>query len=215
MTLTNKSNLLVLACVFFIAGCSHGHFVQGNHRAQEHSAQSYRSLANWQVPTNSFRPKFTHKLLSDYTENLAMELIENMQYVSQTSLIAVTSFVDLDNNLKTTNILGNQLAEDFIHELQQYGLSVVDYKHTGKIKIAKNGDFTFSREGHELGNFPEVKYVLSGTLTYNNRGAIINARIIGVDTKVVVSSAKCFIPAFIIESLHSKLRMYQDGVILM
>jgi len=216
MTVDKIKYLYLLISILAITGCSHGHVFQNDHnshRSHEHKPESHSSLVNWQIPANTYRPKYTHKLLSDYTEKLAMELIENMQYVSQSSPIAVTSFVDLDNNLKTTNILGNQLAEDFIHELQVYGLTVVDYKHTGQIAVSKNGDFVFSRDGHELGNYPEVKYVLSGTLTYNNRGAIINARIIGVDSKVVVSSAKSFIPSFIIESLHSKTRMYQDGII--
>lgn len=205
-----------LISILAIAGCTHGHNVHkksDSHWSHDHQTETKNHQVNWQAQTNSYRPKYTHKLLSDYTEKLAMNLIENMQYVSQSSPIAVTSFVDLDNNLKTTNILGNQLSEGFIHELQEYGLTVVDYKHTGQISIAKSGDFAFSRDGHELGNYPDVKYVLSGTLTYNDRGVIINARIIGTDSKVVVSSAKGFIPAFIVESLYSRTRIYQDGII--
>jgi len=218
MTVIKIKYLYPLISILAIAGCSHNHSAnntRASHWNHENQPESYNSLVNWQIPANTYSPKYTHKLLSDYTEKLAMELIENMKYVSQSSPIAVTSFVDLDNNLQTTNILGNQLSENFIHELQKYGLTVVDYKHTGQIKVAKNGDFVFSREGHELGSYPEVKYVLSGTLTYNNRGAIINARIIGVDSKVVVSSAQSFIPAFIIKSLHSKTKIYQDGIIRM
>ena len=216
MTILKKIYFYPLLSILVITGCSHGHRVHkpsDTHWNHAHQAESYNSLVNWQITPHTYRPSHTSKLLSDYTEKLAMELIENMKYVSQSSPIAVTSFVDLDNNLKTTNVLGNQLAEDFIHELQEYGLSVVDYKHTGQIKVAKNGDFVFSREGHELGNYPEIEYVLSGTFTYNNRGAVINARIIGVDSKIVVSTARTFIPAFIVESLHSQTRIYQDGVV--
>ncbi len=214
--LIKAKHLSLLTAALVLSACTngyHSHHNNDSHGSKESQTKLYSSLANWQVIDNTYRPKYTHKLLSDYTEKLAMELIENMQYVSQSSPIAITSFVELDDNLKTTNILGNQLAEGFIHEFQEYGLSVIDYKHTGQINVANNGDFVFSRDGNELGHYPEIQYILSGTLTYNDRGVIINARLIGADTKVVVSSAKSFIPAFIVNSLHSKTMFYQDGVI--
>jgi TolB-like protein len=164
----------------------------------------------WLPPTNSYKPLYNHKLLSDYTKQLAMKLIENMRYVTDRTPIAVTSFVDLDNNLKTTNLLGNQLAESFITEMQEFGLAIVDFKHTGMIETNQNGDFAFSRQAKQLKSNINVQYILSGTLTYNDRGVIVNTRIIGTESKVVVASAKGFIPHFIINSLHNGRR--RDGI---
>lgn len=164
----------------------------------------------WLPPTNSYKPMYTHKLLSDYTRQLAMKLVENMRYVTDRTPIAVTSFVDLDNNLKTTNLLGNQLAESFITEMQEFGLSIVDFKHTGMIETNQNGDFSFSRKASQLSKSVNVQYVLSGTLTYNDRGVIVNTRIVGTESKVVVASARGFIPHFIISSLQSGQR--RDGI---
>lgn len=169
-----------------------------------------RENYGWLPPTNSYKPLYTHKLLSDYTKQLAMKLVENMRYVTDRTPIAVTSFVDLDNNLKTTNLLGNQLAESFITEMQEFGLSIIDYKHTGIIETNRNGDFSFSRQANQLSSTVNVQYVLTGTLTYNDRGVIVNTRIIGTESKVVVSSAKGFIPHFIINSLHNNNR--RDGI---
>ena len=166
----------------------------------------------WQPPTNVYSPRYTHKLLSDYTRQFAMKLVENMKYVNEQTPIAVASFVNLDNNLKTTNVLGNQLAESLITELQEFGLSVVDYKHTGAIKVTSTGDYSHSRVGTELGVSPQFQYVLTGTLTYTDRGVIVNSRVVGTESKVVVASARGFIPHFIIESLRS--RGYQDGITL-
>lgn len=202
---------LSLLSLTALMGCSHNHNMHG-HDGHRHQFESYNSFVNWQQPSHVYKPKYTHKLLSDYTEKLAMELVENMRYVTQTTPIAVSSFVDLNNNLKTTSILGNQLAESFIHELQEYGLSVVDYKFTGEIEVAPNGDFIFSRNNHDLINSPSIEYVLSGTLIYNDRGAIVNARIIGHKSKVVVSTASTFIPAFMIESLQVETGKFQDGI---
>ena len=88
-------------------------------------------VSGWAPPAHTYRPVFTHKLLGDYAEQMTMKLIENMRYVSTNTPVAVTSLVDLDSSLSHTNILGNQLAESFITELQEFGIPVVDFKTTG------------------------------------------------------------------------------------
>ena len=194
-----------------LSGCSSNHHHDDSHHHDHHwshqeqsqpAVQTVDKLRNWQVPASVYSPRVTHKLLSDYTEVMAMKLIENMKYVTPSAKVAVTSFVELDNNLQTTSVLGNQLAESFMQEMQAFGLSVIDFKSMGKVMVTANGDFTFSRDKSVLAHTPDLDYVLSGTMTYNNRGVIINARIIGVESKVVVSSAKGFIPHFIVESLY-------------
>jgi len=209
-----KKSVLILGVpsLLLLSGCSHFHDQHGYAKNINRQTTHQDSRWNWQAPVNTYRPAYTHKLLSDYTEQLAMKLIENMKYVTDRTPVAVTSFVDLDNNLNTTTIFGNQLAESFITELQEFGLSVVDYKNTGKIEVTPTGDYNFSRNDHELKGKTHIEYVLSGTLTYNNRGVIVNARLIGTDTNIVVASAKGFIPNFVVESLHNG--RYKDGIVL-
>lgn len=198
--------------IISLLGCTHHHHDRhwDHHVKHDYSQKDYSQFTSWQLEPNTYRPRYTHKLLSDYTEKMAMKLVENMKYVSDRTPIAVTSFVNLDNNLQTTNVLGNQLAENFMSELQEFGLSVVDVNHTGTVLVTSSGDFSFSRDGNELGQYPDIDYVLSGTLTYNNRGVIINARLIGVDTKVVVATSRGFIPHFIVESLYPS--QLKDGI---
>jgi TolB-like protein len=187
--------------------------VSNNHSYNNRYARNYQPrVNNWQFPENNFRPVNSSKLLSDYTEQLAMKLIQNMNYVNSRTPIAVTSFVNLDDNLQTTNIFGNHLAESFITEMQGFGLSIVDYKHTGNVHVTPLGDFSFSRNGKEIKGYPHIDYTLTGTLTYTNKGVIVNARIIGAKSKIVVSTAKGFIPSFIVESLYPTRRV--DGIIL-
>ena len=196
-----------------LSACSHhhnGHWDHDEDIGHSHQISSQNSWVNWQTPSHIYRPQVTHKLLSDYTEVMAMKLIESMRYVTGRSPVAVTSFVELDNNLQTTNVLGNQLAESFTKELQQFGLSVVDVHHMGKVNVTPNGDFTLTRKGQEVGNIPKLDYVLAGTLTYNDRGVIVNTRIIGVHSKVVVATADGFIPHFVVESLYSS--KVRDGI---
>lgn len=180
------------------------------YKPQMHHHQN--AYYNWQAANYAYNPKHAMKQLHDYTEQMAMKLIENMKYVTDHHTIAITSFVDLDDNLNTTNIFGNQLAESLINQLQEFGLSVIDYKVTGSVVSNSHGDFSFSRNSNAVKPYPHIDYILSGTMTYGERGVLINARIVGADTKVVVSSAKSFVPHFIYASVHNKA--YKDGIYL-
>lgn len=167
--------------------------------------QSDESL--WLTPKQLYKPDYTHKSLSDYAEQLAMELMNKGRQLSAHSLVGVTSFVRLDDTLNRSNVLGNQLSELFINEIQEYGISVVDFKVTGDISVRSDGDFVFSRDTYDLANNLAVDFVLSGTLIRNEKGVKVNARIISMNNRVVVSSATLFIPHFVVEALEPKYVM--------
>ena len=166
-----------------------------NNRAEQ--GQDYIVLPR---QTNRYRADYVHKDISDYAEQLTIELIQNAHDISARARVGVASFVDFDFQLKRATPLGNQLAESFITELQAFGISVVDFKATGNVQVGTDGDFVFSREASELANRQELQYVLSGTLRHNERGVFVNARIISLPHRRVVSASKTFIPQVVIES---------------
>jgi TolB-like protein len=147
------------------------------------------------------RTRYSHKMLSDYVEQMAMQMV-GTKPPDLVTPIAVASFVQFDSTLMRTDILGNQIAESFIHELRQFGLPVVDYKVTGAIRITPRGDFAFSRDVMELASDQSIGYILSGTITRSRGGVVVNARIVGLQSKVVVASTKQFIPGFVLNSLY-------------
>jgi TolB-like protein len=53
----------------------------------------------------------------------------------------------------------------------------------------------FSREVNRLSETQSVDFFISGTITEQQEGAIVNARVIHVKTKDVVAAATKFIPA--------------------
>jgi TolB-like protein len=148
------------------------------------------------------RTRYSHKLLGDYVEQMTMQMVGSNPPVLM-SPIAVASFVQFDSTLTRSDILGNQMAESFIHELQQYGMPVVDYKVTGAIRITPRGDFAFSRDVRELATDQAIGYILTGTIIRAKGGVIVNARIVGLTSKVVVASTKTFIPGFVLKSLYA------------
>ncbi|CAM5207098.1 FlgO family outer membrane protein [Alishewanella longhuensis] len=156
----------------------------------------------WAVPYQYVTSLQSNKQLNDYVAQMAMQLVETFHYFPVESRVAVASFVDLDSELNRTNVVGNQLAEAFIHQLQQFGVNVVDFKTTRDIQVTANGDFVFSRNHSQLDALQQIDYVLSGTMVFGPRGIMINARVINFRTKVVAASSQQLIPHFVISSLY-------------
>ncbi len=151
-------------------------------------------------PANSYKPKYTHKTVDDYAEQITMQLMQQARYLTAESRIGVASFVAFDNTLQRTNALGNQLAESFIKEIQAFGLPVVDFKLMQGIHVQSDGDKVFSRNSWDLKD-ADVDYVLSGTMHQDEKGVRVNARIIAVEKKTVVATARGFIPHFVVNAV--------------
>jgi TolB-like protein len=153
--------------------------------------------------------------INDVVKGLAYQMLSNSSFVNVKTPVAVTSFVKLDD-LETTNWLGNQLAESFVHELQRHGLVVIDFKTTGHIRVTKEGDYVFSRDWKELPERQIIDYIVAGTMVEQESGILVNARMIGIQSKVVVATAQSFIPNWVLgDEINSneKVKMI-DGMII-
>ena len=150
------------------------------------------------------------KNINYYVRGLMHELVGNMQYVNATTPIAVTSFVFLDSDYEQADLVGRQLSESFIHEVHKFGIPVLDFKTTDYVRVSPTGDFILSKDYLELTGELPIKYVVAGTLVKHLAGYMVNARIIGLQSKAVVASAQGFLPASVINSLISS--NLNDGI---
>lgn len=153
--------------------------------------------------------------INDMVKGLAYQMLQSSAFVNQKTPVAVASFVNL-NDLESTNWLGNQIAENFVHELQRHGLVVIDFKATGHIRVTKEGDYVFSRDWKELPERQIIDYVVAGTMMEQEDGIIINARMIGIQSHVVVATAQSFIPSWVLgeeKSQNENVKM-KDGMII-
>jgi len=153
--------------------------------------------------------------INDVVKGLAYQMLESSAFVNAKTPVAVTSFVNL-KDLESTNWLGQQLAESFIHELQHHGLVVVDYKTTGHIRVTKEGDFAFSRDWKELPERQVIDYIVTGTMVEQKNGILVNARMIGIQSRVVVATAQSFIPSWVLgeEKNNNENVKMKDGMII-
>lgn len=163
-----------------------------NHAYTSVSTSTY--IPNQEVSDTHF------KLLDEYAEQVASQLAEGINEPVRGG-IAVASFVYLDGELKNSSPLGNQFSESLIHELQLYGLPVVDTKVSNMIKVSNTGDFIFSRKASELSHGQRYRYVLAGTMVKEARGVLIQSRIINIRNKQLLTTASKFIPSLVTSSI--------------
>ncbi len=180
--------------------------------AAPHSNDSVFQTNQALMNNSTFTAAPTRKNINHYVRGIMQDLVENLQYVNDKTPVAVSSFVYLDANYNSTTLLGNQLAESFMHELHTFGLPVVDFKTTDYMRVTPSGDYVFSRDYLELSQEQSFNYVLAGTLVNHQSGVLVNARIVGLMSKAVVGSAQGFIPQSVIDALDSTNR--RDGIIL-
>lgn len=172
--------------------------------------QQFQQLGGNALSPSVNSGKRESKNINHYVRGMMHQLVENMQHVNNTTPLGVASFVHLDSDLQKTDIFGQQLAESFIHEVHKFGIPVLDYKTTDYFRVSPSGDFVFTRDFMELSNEVPVRYVLTGTMTKHANGYLVNARIIGIQSKVVVASAQQLVPEYVVRQLQSMHTL--DGV---
>lgn len=157
--------------------------------------------ANSSQATDAYTARPLVRHIGDYVNNMAQDLVSNMAYVTERTPVAITTFSMVDSDLIETNILGHQMAQSFIHEFHKFRIPVVEFKNTQFIRVTEQGDFVLSRDFLELNNATPIQYVLTGTMTKHRGGFLINARLIGMKSNVVVASAQNFVPHYVVDAL--------------
>ncbi len=141
----------------------------------------------------------THQKVNDYTDRLAHDLFRNMRNTELNQPMVVTSFVHLNDTLKKTSKLGNLVSESLIGNMQVYDIQIMDIHLMGGVELTPTGDFAFSRNIDDILYAGDIAYVLSGVIVESERGYTINARIMEMKSKKILSTASIFIPLFVID----------------
>ena len=181
-----------------------------NTEANTHTTSEKVSQGNFRFPTpkvekkpveQSFLGKALPNDINFYMRGLMQDLVSNLQYVNESTPIAVSSFVFLDGDYQKSSLLGNQMSESLIHEIHKVGIPVLDFKVTDYLRVTEQGDFISSRDFNDLSTNIPIKYVVTGNLVKHQGGYLVNARVVGLSSKAVVGSAQSFIPAHVANAL--------------
>lgn len=153
----------------------------------------------------------SHKVLEENQLNgivsvMADELFKT-RLAGEAFPVAVASFVNLET-LDKTNWLGLQISENFIHELHRRGELVMDFKLTGVIQVTKSGDFVMSRDWKKLAKSMPISRVLTGTMSHNEEGIVVNARLINLRTRLVEATSQGFVSRDLVGGVTSTLPVH-------
>jgi len=92
-------------------------------------------------------------------------------------------------------LLGHQLEEGILTEATKRGFTAQEFKLTNDIIVGEKSDRVLSRDIDQLSAMERVDFFITGTLVYQQEGAMVNARIINARTRDVVAAATRFFPA--------------------
>mgnify|MGYP001008466853 CR=1 FL=1 len=124
---------------------------------------------------------------------LSRELERNMERKNHYDTFIVTSFANL-NKLSETTSFGRLVSENIIHELQLRKWRVFEVRLTKDIIINETGEFTLSRDIRQLKDKYNIAGIVTGTYSIVGNSVIINARVIDINTGLVISSAQSNMP---------------------
>lgn len=129
-------------------------------------------------------------------EELFINLIADKQYrYAVAAFVPVKSLQYDSNDQGPLMLLGHQLEQGLMTEASRRGFITQDYKVTNDIIIRQDSEAVFSRDVNRLSDTQSIDFFISGTITEQQEGAIVNARVIHVKSKDVVAAATKFIPA--------------------
>ncbi|MEI5638153.1 MULTISPECIES: FlgO family outer membrane protein [unclassified Pseudoalteromonas] len=212
-----KNLVSVILPLTLMVGCAQGSFFAVEGAPEQQSRNGFAKDSMFQSNPSgmkqfSISQQMAGKNVTHYVQSIMQDMVANIKHVNEKTPIAVTSFVFLDKDFNQASLLGNQLAESFIHELHTFGIPVVDFKTTDYIRVTPEGDFVFSRDFLELSDDHPFLYVLGGTLVNHQGGVMVNARIVGLRSKSVVGTAQGFLPQNIVNALEDGAAY--DGILL-
>ena len=147
-----------------------------------------------------YAPEVHKVTLASYAEQIVFGLHRNGQMPTKGS-IAVASYVDFDDSLRRTNMLGNQLAENLTLQLQQFGYVVSETKALPELVITPEGDYVLSRQQQSLKIRNHFCCILTGTLIYAPTGIEVNSRLFDSQNHTLISSSQVTIPYFVTRHL--------------
>ncbi|MEW9799101.1 FlgO family outer membrane protein [Alteromonas sp. CYL-A6] len=135
-----------------------------------------------------------------HTHRLANELFFSLRPGRQ-ARYAVAGFVPVDT-MKYDNshqqplmLLGHQLEQGIMTEATKRGFVTQEFKVTNDIIMGEDSDRVLSRDLEQLAGVERVDFFITGTLVYQQAGAMVNARVINARSKEVVAAATRFFPA--------------------
>jgi len=141
------------------------------------------------ISANTAQGKFAARMIL-----LADQLERNVDLKLANASYMIGSFVDL-NNLGSTSPMGRLISENLMHELQVRNWSIFEPRLMKNFLINDGGEFVLSRDVKHLRERYNITGVVAGTYSVSDDYTVINARVVNIESGMVVSTAQVQIPS--------------------
>jgi TolB-like protein len=149
-----------------------------------------------------YQTQYTYAQVDAYANRLFMTLQHNAPKHLARQSIAVVNFVKFDQALTNVTLLGQHITEHLMQEGQRVGYRIIEHKVTNRIQQSSKGDTVFDYYlSHQAQEFDAV---LTGTIIPSPTGLKVHARIVDVNSQMILSSASVLIPRFIVDQLPQR-----------
>ncbi|MBB1430936.1 FlgO family outer membrane protein [Pseudoalteromonas sp. SG43-4] len=151
------------------------------------------------VPTNAPKAAMAPFTVNDYVVNLTSQLNHLNGSLNANARVGVSSFFyadALDTKLVTGQASGlsQQIQESLLTQFTQLGYHTVEYRLGNNLSLSENSDSILSRDLSKLRNRQNIDLVITGTVTRQQHAYIVNARLVNIENKQVLSAGSTEIP---------------------
>jgi TolB-like protein len=168
------------------------------------------------VPTDATKAAMAPFTVNDYVVNLTSQLNHLNVALNANTRVGVSSFFyadALDTKLVTGQASGlsQQIQESLLTQFTQLGYHTVEYRLGNNLSLSENSDSILSRDLSKLRNRQNIDLVITGTVTRQQHAYIVNARLVNIESKQVLSAGSTEIP---INVMWGKEKIQQrDGLL--
>jgi len=189
--------LLITLSILFLSGCSNTlNFLQKPQIKVSTPVEAndvYDVENSIIIPQTSFH---THSLYYDYTDAIATQLFEQAHISLTDNPIVVTSFGYQSRAIENNHKLSYELSESIAHELQPFGVKTIAmYQHNELSYLDATGLKMNNKLKWKLSEL-DAKHILTGVLITNERGIMVHAKIVEIDSMHIISTAEKLIPYY-------------------
>jgi TolB-like protein len=180
------------------------------------TAPNDEAMANKQMMRNVV-PATQQNSVHYYTQRIANQLFRSRFPLKSNAGIAIGTFTQIDSLLLNDienhplRLLGLQLEEGLITASINQGLKVIEFKTRANLTIKSDQDLMLSRDVSKLKASANIKYFLTGTLTEQENGVVVNARLINIANNQVMAAATDYVPMDTLWST-SKVKLKQNSI---
>lgn len=151
-----------------------------------------------QSPVNVYDTKIHFVSISEYTQQLAMQLKMDLPKSGLEGAIVVTPFTYQNETIDEVNRLKQNLTDYLVNDLRNLGVVTTDQSVNKQLVRTDDGEIEFSLKQLQMLQSFDASYVLTGKILRSANGVILNSSILELKSGKLIASGMKMVPNIIV-----------------